>query len=459
MPDLQLIYENTIATTTLNDWLRSFFQENQDQMWEVYNDMLSWSIAERDIVNLIDPAAYTELIIAEFKVIPILSIKSFPIDDHSTQVWIYLGAERINASTIQSIIKQALEPANAESAQARVITSPNEESMAPPRAASQLEGKLPTGQPIKILFLAASPLDNVRIQAEEEARAIDLALRQSANRNFVIHYHGAVRTDDLQALLLRHDPDIVHFCGHGSQDDELVFVGTQGGSVKVSGTALRQLFAVLKGNIRCIVLNACYTATQAEVLAEVINCVIGIDDAVSEDAARQFATAFYQALGYARSIGDAFALGKNQIELAGLGEAESLHLLTRTDGAGTFTFATDSPNQSKPLATPPPPTTRGTMDQGQLSIQQKMGLVDALLACANVASRQTRDTIVNDLPSTIKNNIRRNDADRVDVVNIITTVINYTNGLEDLLTIIRSYEGDSIGMQAVDKLLAKYERA
>ena len=54
MPDVQLIYENTVPTATLNDWLRSFFQENQDQMWEVYNDMLSWSIAERDIVNLIE---------------------------------------------------------------------------------------------------------------------------------------------------------------------------------------------------------------------------------------------------------------------------------------------------------------------------------------------------------------------------------------------------------------------
>ena len=296
---------------------------------------MSWSITKEDIVDLIDPTVYTKLIIAEFKVIPILVVKSFPKDNYSTQVRIYLGAERLNASTMQSIIKQALEPAKAESAK------PD-------------KGNLPTVRPIKILFLAASPLDNVRVQAEEEARAIDLALRQSAHRNFVIHYHGAVRTDDLQALLLRHEPDIVHFCGHGSQNDELVFVGPTGNGVKVSGDALRQLFTVLKGNIRCIVLNACYTATQAEGIAEVIDCVIGIDDAVSEDAARQFATAFYQALGYAKSIGESFVLGKVQLELAGLNEAQMLHLLTRTDGAGNFTFATDSSNQSKPLVAPPP---------------------------------------------------------------------------------------------------------
>jgi len=166
-PDLQLIYESTVAPKALNDWLRTFFQENKDQMWEVYKDALSWSIAERDIINLIDPTAYTELVVAEFKVIPILFVKSFPVDDCSTQVRIYLGAERINAPTMQSLIKQALEPDNEESEkldkdntkfadagityedfdlqiisslqgyQARVIDSPDGETMAP------LDFKLP----------------------------------------------------------------------------------------------------------------------------------------------------------------------------------------------------------------------------------------------------------------------------------------------------------------------------
>jgi len=211
-------------------------------------------------------------------------------------------------------------------------STPTAERIPPPTG-----NAAPSPSPIKILFLAASPLDTVYVRASEEARAIDLALRQAANRNFVIYHHGAVRTDDLQALLLRHDPDIVHFCGHGTAAQELIFVGPTGNSVKVSGAALRQLFTVLKDNIRCIVLNACYTAEQATALAEVIDCVVGIDAAISEAAAHHFATAFYQALGYNRSIGEAFALGKNQIELAGLGEAQALHLVTRGEGAaGSF---------------------------------------------------------------------------------------------------------------------------
>ena len=97
-------------------------------------------------------------------------------------------------------------------------------------------------------------------------------------------------------------------------------------------------------------LNACYTEAQALALAEVIDCVVGIVDVISDEGARQFATAFYRALGYEKSIGDAFALGKNQIELAGLGEAEALHLLTRTGEAGTFTFADVSNDEKAKLA-------------------------------------------------------------------------------------------------------------
>ncbi len=194
------------------------------------------------------------------------------------------------------------------------------------------------GHPIKILFLAANPLDTVRLRTDEEARAIDLALRQAENRNFVVSVHGAVRTDDLQELLLRHQPDIVHFSGHGADEQSLILEGPNGNGVRVSGTALRQLFGVLKGNIRCIVLNACYSAEQAKGLAEVIDCVVGIEDAISDEAARQFSTAFYRGLGYERSIGEAFALGQVQIELAGLGEGGALHLLTREDGAAATKF-------------------------------------------------------------------------------------------------------------------------
>jgi len=90
---------------------------------------------------------------------------------------------------------------------------------------------------------------------------------------------------------------------------------------------------------------------------------------------------------------------------------------------------------------------------------QKMQLVDALLQCPTVSNRQTRDTVVNDLPVEIKHNIQRNADNRADVVNIVTTALNYRGGLESLIELVRMYEGPSIGMQEVDSVIAAVSEA
>lgn len=334
--------------------------------------------------------------------------------------------------------------------------------------------------PIKILFLAANPLDTVRLGTDEEARAIDLALRQADYRDFAVASHHAVRIDDLQELLLRHRPDILHFSGHGASTNAIILQDAQGNSVPVRGAALGRLFRALKDNLRCVVLNACYTADNAAGLAEVIDCVVGIEDAITDTAALQFATAFYRALGYGRSVQEAFDLGQVQIELAGLGEAEALHLhenrpqaaQVRFAGASAPTVATPStPSSNDNAHTSPAPLhpaqtsipvkrqdtlTPGkppTMPKRQLTPQSKMQLVNALLACPSMDDRQTRNDIVNNLSDAIKSNIKRSDTARVDLLNIVNTATNYANGLEELITWVRFYEGDSLTMQAVDQLL------
>lgn len=326
-------------------------------------------------------------------------------------------------------------------------------------------GQMTSKPPIKILFLAANPLDTVRLSIDEEVRAIQQALRQAEYRIFDIALGPAVRIEDLQDLLLQHQPDILHFSGHGAETNAIILQNAQGNGVQVSGAALGQLFQILKDNLRCIVLNACYTADLAAGLAAVVDCVVGIEQEITDSAALQFATAFYRALGYGRSVQEAFALGQVQINLAGLGTAEALHLNGANPEELRFVSASkaDNPTPPSPLeptiaadtapSSPgnPPPTTKR-----QLFVPAKMQLAEALLACPTMANRQSRDGVVNDLPAPIKSNIRRSDTDRVDVVNILTTVVNYANGLEDLITIIRFYEGDSIGMQGVDQLLAKY---
>jgi len=192
---------------------------------------------------------------------------------------------------------------------------------------------------IKILFLAANPLDTVRLAIGEEVRAIQQALRQADYRIFDIQLGPAVRIEDLTDLLLQHRPDILHFSGHGSATNAIILQNAQGNGVSVSGAALARLFQILKDNLRCIVLNACYTADLAAGLAAVVDCVVGIEQEITDNAALQFATAFYRALGYGRSVQEAFALGRVQIDLTGLGDAAALHLAG--ENADTLRFVSD----------------------------------------------------------------------------------------------------------------------
>jgi hypothetical protein len=87
---------------------------------------------------------------------------------------------------------------------------------------------------LKILFLAANPADTERLQLDEEVRAFDKVLNSARYRNsFDLRSHWAVQVDDLQDLLLRYRPDIVHFSGHGSGNSEIVLHAHNGRSVTV----------------------------------------------------------------------------------------------------------------------------------------------------------------------------------------------------------------------------------
>ncbi len=196
-----------------------------------------------------------------------------------------------------------------------------------------------SGDQVKVLFLAANPKDSSPLRLDEEIRSIDLALRQAEFRDkFDIRQHWAVRVADIQGYLLRHQPDIVHFSGHGSTSSEIILEDNYGNSQAVSPHALSRLFAVLKDNIRCVVLNACYSERQAQAIAQHIECVIGMTNSIGDQAAINFAAAFYQALGYGRNVKTAFDLGCLQIDLEGLDEQDTPKLLAINSNPESIVF-------------------------------------------------------------------------------------------------------------------------
>jgi hypothetical protein len=162
-------------------------------------------------------------------------------------------------------------------------------------------------------------------------RAIKERLRLADLRDqFVVEQEWAVRVTDLQGYLLQHRPHIVHFSGHGSRVGEIVLEDAKGQSRPVSPGALKRTFAVLRDNVRCVILNACYTEAQAKGIAQSIDCVVGMGRAIGDESAIAFAAGFYQALGYGRSIQEAFDLGCGQIDLEGVGDEDVPKLTVAT---------------------------------------------------------------------------------------------------------------------------------
>lgn len=154
----------------------------------------------------------------------------------------------------------------------------------------------------RILFLAANPSDSEPLRLYEEIRAIDEKIRRAEFGDmFEIVQHWAVRVDEIQEFFLRHSPHIVHFSGHGSTSGELILQNRSGETHPVSARALSNLFSTLKDNIRCVVLNACYSENQAVAIANHIECVVGMSRAISDEAAVAFASAFYRGLGFGKS--------------------------------------------------------------------------------------------------------------------------------------------------------------
>ncbi len=190
--------------------------------------------------------------------------------------------------------------------------------------------------PTTLLFLTANPKGTTTLRLDQEIRDITEGLQRAKHREaFQLESRWAVRPRDIQRALLDLNPQIVHFSGHGlgeptAQDETtrklnavpegLAFEDLEGKIAIASTEALATLFSLFKDSIQCVVLNACYSANQATAIAQHIPYVIGMNKAIGDRAAIEFAVSFYDALGAGRDIPFAYELAKNAIQLSGIPE-------------------------------------------------------------------------------------------------------------------------------------------
>lgn len=173
-----------------------------------------------------------------------------------------------------------------------------------------------------VLFLSANPNPGNPLDVEKEQSRI-VKVRNGAKYQTKIRIEGLPDLDfpEFAKSLRLHAPVVVHFSGHGGVDGSLVMRDENSKAFMMRPQGLAQLLALQKSSIRIVVLNACYSSVLAELLVADIDCVIGMTDTVSDEAAILFAQTFYGALFDGATVAESFATSSAAVAARYQGEA------------------------------------------------------------------------------------------------------------------------------------------
>jgi hypothetical protein len=185
---------------------------------------------------------------------------------------------------------------------------------------------------IVVLFLASNPLNQQQLRLDDEVRAIQEMIRKADYRDAVkLESCWAVRPTDVMQAINEHKPTIIHFSGHGSQQDQIVFQDEAGNATFVSKDAIVQVMKACSGDIRLVFFNTCYSRNQAEAVVEHVDAAVGMNTAIGDEAARTFAAQFYSAIGFGKSVRIAFEQAKALLMLKGISEHDTPELFVSHD--------------------------------------------------------------------------------------------------------------------------------
>ena len=158
----------------------------------------------------------------------------------------------------------------------------------------------------KILFLAANPSNESKLQTDREYRIIKAEIKRGTHRDafeFLQPQIAVTVTELLRAL--NEKPQIIHFSGHGDTAG-IVITNDNNQSLLLPLPAMERLFKPLKEIARIVVLNSCYSAIQAKTISEYGMYVIGNNSPIGDKAAIDFAKGLYNGLSEGKQFESAF---------------------------------------------------------------------------------------------------------------------------------------------------------
>jgi len=193
-------------------------------------------------------------------------------------------------------------------------------SVGRPGAASRNSRSSPTTgeralDKLRVLFLAASPIDVPRVDADQEFARIRDALAH--HPNLTIEVRSALTFARLRKALQEFSPHVLHITSHGTPG-QLYFHRDDGGDYQaVPTTTFARLLRALAKDLQLVVLNACHSLEIAEALVAedppITPWAIGMKTAIVDDDAIVFSNALYDSLAAGVAVG-----GAHEAALAGL---------------------------------------------------------------------------------------------------------------------------------------------
>lgn len=148
-----------------------------------------------------------------------------------------------------------------------------------------------------LLAVFSNPSDCHRLRCDIEMRTISSALQTTPVIDGIeIKSEWAVQANDLDKILFKHRPEILHIACSTSGED-LLFDNEMGNSQLVNQESMLAFLQPISSDLDCVLLSACNTDWLAHSLSEAIYCAVGMPGIISDEAAIAFTSGFYTAIG------------------------------------------------------------------------------------------------------------------------------------------------------------------
>ncbi len=220
--------------------------------------------------------------------------------------------------------------------------------------------QLPVTPPLRILGMVASPYDLPRLKVEKEKRRVKEAVRdlEEKGRVKLTWLEGQTSRDLLRAM--RHGPwHVFHFIGHGDFDPDsnegLIALADEEDNARfLRAEDLAQLLAD-HWDLRLVLLNSCegargsehdaFSSTAATLVRPGIPAVLANQYEISDEAAVEFSSAFYEAVADGLPLDAAVAGARTslKIEIGDTLEWGTPVLYMRSPDGRIFDISTQAP--------------------------------------------------------------------------------------------------------------------